>query len=61
MTDQEYINVRELSDVMQICKLIGGVVVENSVGIHPDDMKQLKNIAFAWQDRMFQVCKTIES
>ena len=53
MTEQEYINVKELGYVIIIIKILHDITVENSECIHKDDFDEIYTQVRAWENRLF--------
>jgi len=58
MTEQEYINVRELSQVVAAREMLRGIVPANSRVISSDELKEVGEILGRWQDELFKLIKT---
>jgi len=55
MTEQEYINVSELSIVSSLIKLIDGIVTENSKVIPSSGLADIKKELCRWQIKLFEI------
>ena len=58
MTEQEYINVRELSSVIDANRILRDICQENSVVIKREDYVTVIRIISDWQDELFKIVKT---
>lgn len=60
MKERDYINVRELSDVMAARTLIRGICQENSEVMTKEDFVTVNRILDKWQDELFAKIQTEE-
>lgn len=57
MTEQEYINVRELSSVLDAKMILRDIVVANSKVISKEDHSTVLHILSKWEDGLFELAK----
>lgn len=60
MTEQEYINVRELSSVLDARAILRNVVAENSKVISVQEYRHIMELLGDWQDKLFKAIETKE-
>jgi hypothetical protein len=58
MKEQDYINVRELSNVMNAKGILRDIIPENSKVITQDKLSTVMKILSEWQDELFSIIKT---
>lgn len=61
MTEQEYINVRELSSVLCAIDCLKQITPQNSACINPDDYKLVMEKLKGWEIDLFNICVIKES
>lgn len=57
MTEQEYINVRELSDVNTAITSLASVTPKNSLAISVEDFEILMKGLHVWRERLYEINK----
>ena len=58
MTEQEYINVRDLSTAMNIRKIISDIIPENSIVVKKEDFVTVYKILSQWEEQLFEIINT---
>jgi len=54
MKERDYINVRELSNVLAMANLLRDIVQKNSEVITEEEFKTVGEILYQWQDKLFK-------
>jgi hypothetical protein len=54
MNEQEYINVRDLSNVMHAKMMLGDITISNQPNIDADEYRHVMKVVYKWQDAMFK-------
>jgi hypothetical protein len=57
MTEREYINVRELSQVIDAIKILSCIVPDNSEVISGVKYRSVMEIIYTWQEKLYKKCK----
>lgn len=60
MTEQEYINVKELGTVTAAINVLRDICVENSKVIYKEDYQQVMKKIRHWERCLFRIIKTTE-
>lgn len=60
MTEQEYINVKELGYVVIIVKILQDITPEISECIEKGEFDEIYRMAYQWQSRLFSKIKTTQ-
>lgn len=58
MTEQEYINVRDLSNVMTIDHAIRDITIENQPNIEKAEYLKVVRTIHKWREKIFEACQT---
>lgn len=57
MKERDYINVRELSNVLAMTQLLKDIAQANSEAITEDQYKLVGELLCQWQERLFKMVK----